>query len=248
MDILLAKRWDGEMDPTGWLVSTKLDGWRAPWDGSKFISRGGSVITSPGWFTKGLPGEPLDGEIWAGNGGFERVTSTAGGSRELDWNAVVYAVFDAPEFPGGFEVRIAHAKRILKNAAHGIVIPFWVCKSKAQLLKKLDEVIAAGGEGLMLRKPGSVYERKRSDTLLKVKKWHDAEAVIIEHVQGTRRGLTGSLKVITKEGLVFKVIGLTEKMAHTPPRIGTVITYRYHTLSKNGTPRPAVFWRERKEF
>lgn len=248
MDMLLANRWDGETDPTGWVVSVKLDGWRAIWDGTKFISRGGSIIPCPNWFTNGFPKEVLDGEIWAGNNGLEQVISTASGSRELDWNRVVYAVFDAPEFPGGFEKRITHARRILKNAAHGIVIPFWVCKSKAQLLKKLDEVLEAGGEGLMLRKPGSMYERRRSDTLLKVKKWHDAEAVVIEHVQGTRPGLTGSLKVITKEGLVFKVIGLTEKMAHAPPPIGTIITYRYHTLTKDGIPRPAVFWRPRKEI
>ena len=37
-----------------------------------------------------------------------------------------------------------------------------------------------GGEGLMLRQPGSKYVAGRSSTLLKVKTFHDAEAVVIQ--------------------------------------------------------------------
>lgn len=251
MNLLLAKRWDRKMDPTGWVVSEKLDGWRCRWDGDKFISRGNNVISCPAWFTKGFPNIVLDGEIWAGRGGFEKVASATKGSRERDWQTVVYAVFDVPEYPGGFEKRIAYAKQNLDEALHAIVIPFWICKSKAELLKKLDEVVVDGGEGLMLRKPGSLYEHRRSNTLLKVKKWFDAEAVVIGHVEGTRPGLCGSLKVIgvsdnsgVKKGTIFKVAsGITEQMVHNPPPIGTEITYKYELLSKDGIPRPATFMR-----
>ena len=252
-NILLAKKWDYNTDPTGWIVSEKLDGFRAVWNGEKFISRGNNVISCPSWFAKGFPKETLDGEIWAGRNGFEKVASAAKGSRDRDWNTVVFAVFDAPDVPGGFEKRIAHAQKILDGAVHAIVIPFWICKNRTELLQKLDEVVAGGGEGLMLRKPGSRYERKRSNVLLKVKMWHDAEAMVIGHVEGTRPGLCGSLKVVSvsddsgvKKGTIFKVAsGMTERMAVDPPPVGTIITYKYEILSKDGIPRPATFLRVR---
>src|SRR5437764_12597307 len=34
--LLLAERWDGVTDPTGWWLSEKLDGVRAFWDGKQF--------------------------------------------------------------------------------------------------------------------------------------------------------------------------------------------------------------------
>jgi DNA ligase-1 len=158
-------------------------------------------------------------------------------------------VFDSPRFREVFEGRIQHAREIVTGAAHAEVIPFWRCTGKAQLLQKLDEVVAAGGEGLMLRRPGSRYERKRSNTLLKVRKKYDDEATIIAHVEGTRPGLCGALMVINKQGKVFKVgSGITEKIAHNPPPIGTIITYEYELLTKDGIPRPASFLRVRKDL
>jgi len=40
---------------------------------------------------------------------------------------------------------------------------------------------AAGGEGVMNKDPNSKYENSRSDFLLKVKKFEDAEATVIGH-------------------------------------------------------------------
>lgn len=46
---------------------------------------------------------------------------------------------------------------------------------------ELAKVEAAGGEGLMLRKPGSAYEGCRSHALLKVKTFRDDEALVLGH-------------------------------------------------------------------
>lgn len=43
----------------------------------------------------------------------------------------------------------------------------------------MKKVLEKEGEGLMLRVPDSLYERKRSNTLLKVKVFLDEEATII---------------------------------------------------------------------
>jgi DNA ligase-1 len=45
----------------------------------------------------------------------------------------------------------------------------------------MDNVLLKKGEGMMLREPTSMYEGKRSDNLLKVKKFDDAEATVIGH-------------------------------------------------------------------
>ena len=49
------------------------------------------------------------------------------------------------------------------------------CTSKKQLDDMLKYVLDRGGEGLMIRQPKSKYERTRSHTLLKIKKFYDAE-------------------------------------------------------------------------
>ena len=62
--IALAQSWEGQ-DPTGWLMSEKLDGMRALWDGQGNLwSRAGHVVHAPEWFKQKLPGGlVLDGEL-----------------------------------------------------------------------------------------------------------------------------------------------------------------------------------------
>ena len=48
-------------------------------------------------------------------------------------------------------------------------------------------MIALGAEGLMIRKPRSEYVRSRSDTLLKIKKFYDAEvSPILQTLNGNQ--------------------------------------------------------------
>lgn len=53
------------------------------------------------------------------------------------------------------------------------------CTNKKQLDDMLKKVLDRGGEGLMIRKPKSQYERNRSTTLLKIKKFYDAEVICV---------------------------------------------------------------------
>lgn len=50
-----------------------------------------------------------------------------------------------------------------------VVVDQTCAESKDHVFDMLKEVEAHGGEGLMLRKPGSKYEGRRSNTLLKIK-------------------------------------------------------------------------------
>src|SRR4029079_10657667 len=62
--LLLAHKWESDIDITGWWMSEKLDGVRAYWDGKQFLSRKNNIFYAPDWFTDGLPAHPLDGELW----------------------------------------------------------------------------------------------------------------------------------------------------------------------------------------
>lgn len=53
-----------------------------------------------------------------------------------------------------------------------------------------------------MRRPGSRYESGRSSSLLKVKTFHDAEAVVVAHLPGTgkHKGRLGALECDLADG------------------------------------------------
>ena len=98
----------------------------------------------------------------------------------------------------------------------------------------------------MLRQPGSRYEPGRSTTLLKVKRFHDAEARVIDHQPGAGRhkGRQGALLVALPDGTQFSVgTGFTDAQRETSPAIGSTITFRFQELSDRGVPRFPSFVR-----
>ena len=126
-----------------------------------------------------------------------------------------------------------------------------MCTSMEHLLDELAAVEKVGGEGLMLRKPDSKHRGGRTADLLKVKSFHDDEALVIGYEDGKGKydGLVGSLVCITKAGERFKVgSGLTDNLRgfNTIP-IGSVITFKYFELTKDGIPRFPTYMRIRPD-
>jgi len=96
----------------------------------------------------------------------------------------------------------------------------------------------------MLREPGSFYERKRSKTLLKVKSFTDAEAIVIGYEDGVGKciGKVGALNVRNKEGVKFSVgSGLNFETRKNPPPLGSKITYKYYGTTLDGKPRFPIY-------
>ncbi|MGE0712284.1 MAG: DNA ligase [Planctomycetota bacterium] len=249
--LLLAHSWEGHEDPTGWWMSEKLDGVRAFWDGQRFVSRLGNLYLAPEWFTAGLPRTPLDGELWIGRGEFQRTVSAVRRARAGEaWKEVRYLVFDAPAHGEAFEARHAHLRATLgaDHTPYASVVDHTACEGRDHLREELARVEALGGEGLMLRQPGSRYERGRSQTLLKVKSFLDAEARVLEHLAGRGKhdGRLGALRVVTPAGVEFSIgTGFSDAERGAPPPIGSVVTYRYQELTNKGVPRFPTFVRER---
>lgn len=251
---LLAHSWTGDIELNGWWMSEKLDGVRAYWDGTQFISRQGNVYMAPDWFSEALPSDiHLDGELWLGRKGFQKAVSIVRRQdKNNDWKEIQYVVFDAPRIDDVFEARMAFIQQTLDELgsryaqAHLHVR----CKGEDHLREELARVEALGGEGLMLRQPGSKYEIGRSFSLLKVKTFHDADARVIEHLPGTgkHKGRMGALQVELADGTRFSVgTGFSDAEREKPPEIGSIITFRYQELSDRGVPRFPSYVRARKD-
>jgi DNA ligase-1 len=251
--LLLAETWDNALDLSGWWMSEKLDGVRAYWDGKQFLSRQGNLYHAPKWFVDALPNVPLDGELWLDRRQFQRTVSIVRRQDKSDhWKEVRFVVFDAPNAGGSFEERMAFLAETFKGGAlpYAQALEQIRCKGLSALRDELARIESLGGEGLMLREPESKYEAGRSSTLLKVKNFKDAEAVVLGHQpgKGKHKGRLGALAVQLPDGTEFAVgTGFTDKQRDDPPPVGATITFRYQELSKAGVPRFPSFVGMRSE-
>lgn len=87
----------------------------------------------------------------------------------------------------------------------------------------------------MLRRPGSPYTIGRSNYVLKVKTYEDAEATVIRHLSGSGKnaGRLGSLLVELPNGIQFAIgTGFSDQERDDPPPVGSVITFKYYGFYK----------------
>lgn len=250
--ILLAGVYRDQVDVTRYLVSEKLDGVRAIWDGNTLRFRSGKEINAPRWFIDGLPKRPLDGELWIAHATFERLSGIVrrDAPNDGEWRQVRYMIFELPGAPGTFRERAEAIREIARQANVPWLreIEQFSVVDRNSLKKRMNEVVKAGGEGLMLHRADALYETGRSDVLLKMKPWEDAEAVVVGHVPGKGKyaGMLGALRVRTVDGREFALgTGFTDAQRRDPPPVGTTLTYRYRDLTNTGMPRFASFLRVR---
>jgi DNA ligase-1 len=248
--VLLAKSAPAGIDPAGYLVSEKLDGVRALWDGKVLRFRSGRTIAAPAWFIAKLPKEPLDGELWIGRGQFDAVSGTVRKVKPVDieWQKVNYMVFELPAGSGDFKDRALALESIVNVAAWPQLqaIEQTAIANRATLQAKLDDVVQGGGEGLVLHLASAPLVTGRSDVLLKLKPLSDAEATVIGYIAGKGKyaGMTGALAVKAANGQRFNLgTGLSDAQRKTPPVIGSKVTYTYRDVTPSGKPRFASFLR-----
>lgn len=253
-EILLAQVYQHGVDLPQYLVSEKLDGVRAIWDGKVLRTRAGNVIAAPDWFIQGLPATPLDGELWLARGQFDALSGAVRKAVPIDaeWRGISYLVFELPNAVGPFEARAKRIAEIVKTAkiAHLKAVPQFRVKDEAELKQKLNQIVAAGGEGLMLHRADAPYVTGRSDVLLKLKLQLDAEATVVAHTagKGKHKGKLGALVVETPEGIRFKLgTGFSDAQRENPPKVGSLVTYTYRDKTKTGKPKFASFLRVRNE-
>lgn len=88
-------------------MSEKLDGVRCVWTGKALITRNGTTLLPPAFFTRSFPNSTLDGELYAGRQNYKRVVDviTSKSATEEDWLDLTFCVFDTPNINMQFSHR-----------------------------------------------------------------------------------------------------------------------------------------------
>ena len=261
--LILLTEYRSDHDVKGWLLSEKLDGVRAYWNGKQLLSRNGHQIMAPEWFIKNFPPFELDGELWIGRDQFQETVSVVRRQTpDVRWKNVTYQIFEVPNQPGHLLKRLDVLQRYLETTPvpHVKLIEQSLIQEASEVDIQLQKVLALKGEGLVLRHPERLYHTGRSSDAVKVKLKQDAECVVVGHTQGKGKyeGQTGALicqllpntfTALTLDAdRVIKVgSGLTDAMRKKPPKVGRFITFQYMGLTKKGLPRFPVFLRVRPE-
>lgn len=253
-EIALAKIYNSKIDVTKYLVSEKFDGVRAYWDGQNLISKNGNIYHAPNWFFQDFPNQVFEGELWIARGKFEEVSGIVRSEQAgYDWQKVKLMIFDLPKHDGTFAQRFQEMQILVEKSGSKYlqVIDQFLVKDEKELMQKLQQITKNGGEGLMLHRAESYYKSGRTNDILKLKTYEDAEAKVLKHLpgKGKYQGMLGAILVENEEGVQFKIgSGFSDQQRQNPPAIGSIITYKFYGKTKNNKPKFASFLRVRQDY
>lgn len=262
--LLLSKYNDNFFDNKNtqeYLMSEKLDGVRGIWDGKNLKTRKGNIIRTPRYFIQNFPPFALDGELWIKRNSFDEISALvrSNDDKNILWKNVTYNVFDVPNACKEFNIKCTLENRLnilkqylLKNKNQYIkIIPQIKIQNKKHLQEFYNELIKNKAEGIVIRKNDLEYENKRSKNALKYKPFEDSECEVIGYTQGKYENQIASLlckTIINNEEKIIKISsGLMQKDRLNPPKIGSVITYKFSGYTKNNLPKFPSFLRVRYE-
>ena len=233
------------------------------------------------WIDKLPKGVCCDGELYIDRGCFQQTRSIVSrlpkNRVDTEWSKIQYLIFDKPSpwlvFDDGtinnpnWVYHRLEGKKCLKffpnpvgpkpfELVEGLTVdqeklPDNEADALDRVYAKLDEEVALGGEGLILRHPERVWAPGRSHAILKVKQAEDSEGIIVGWKEGVGKltGMMGALG-ISWQGERFYLSGFTEEerrlcngeLVHF--KIGETVTFKYMGLTRDGVPREPRFWRK----
>ena len=215
----------GEYDPdfsqiSGWFYSEKLDGIRAEWDGRRLWTRTGNPIPAPADFLARLPdGVAVSGELYLGRGRFGKVISAVQtGPLHPLWREMRLVAFDLPE------AGLAIPDMARRMDCYCLDRLEFLPVDGARLEGLLEELVAQGGEGLVLRSPDG-------RTGMKYKLWRDAEATVLAAVPGKQ-----SVRCRADNGAAFSLATYGQSIP-----AGVRVTYKFMEVLSSGKPRSPIF-------
>jgi DNA ligase 1 len=231
----------------------KLDGVRAVIQESGMKSRNGKPHISTPHIHKALeklfidnPDLVFDGELYVHKGecDFNKIISLVRKKKptfediEESKKHIKYHIYDLPSHPGTFAERLG-ALMEMNLPECCILVPTSICMDEKSVMDHYNEYMENGYEGQMVRVIDSIYENKRSKSLLKHKVFFDNEFEIVGVEEGKGK-LTGKVGRLIFDGFDSAVNGdheYLEKLYNSGNLIGKMATVKYFELTAYGKPR-----------
>lgn len=258
---MLAKIWDDHYHKLEYPVAIqpKLDGVRMIWDGKDYYSRTGKNLFISSQIEDDLKhyfeGFSLDGELYYHNSDFDKINGQA---RRLVGRIITtkmnYHVFDTPVDNLHFKER--WLKVLEKPQTNSIkFVETFIVNDEEGVNTFYDKFLFDGYEGLIVRQLDRTYESKRTDALLKLKKFIEDDGIIVEMLpgKGKYKYILGALSVKgkTNKGVKWSANVGTGFSDHErrylwnykSQFIGKTIVVKYQNITKAGKARMPVFIR-----
>ena len=244
---MLAEKYDPRSHTGSFYASEKLDGIRALAVDGTLYTRAGNVIAAPSWFLRLIPPGTYDGELYAGRGQFNVVSSTVMKKKPVDdeWKRIQYRIFDDHASTTSYKNTLTALRKQLPACDAGnqvCVIDQRLVSNHNTISKFHQNVKNKGGEGLMLRR-NVPYVKSRSTSILKVKSHIEQEAVVI----GFNPKPDGSVKSFQMKFVNGQHVGVQFNLAvqseakKSQIKMGDILTVQFAEYTKTGKPRFPVF-------
>ena len=236
-------------------VQPKLDGVRClakKLNGDVVLwSRSGKVFDTPSLIKSELTntleeGQVLDGELYAHGWDFQRIIRAVKKYRD-DTDLLEYHVYDRPTGEStSFESRfVQYDKSLFSGTVNIKAVPTHPIQDLEELNIFEQHYVSLGYEGIVVRNADGPYKFKhRSYDLQKVKRFEDAEFVIVGGRQGIGRALGQVIFTCTNEnGLEFDVrpTGTDEERKNMWTKldeyIGQHLTVKFQGRTLDNLPR-----------
>lgn len=202
IDLTLASVFNPKINVSGWYASPKIDGLRVIWTGKELYTRTGKRLFAPTFFTSSLPLSPLDCELFHPKGypflsslplrkslqkdleaDQTNQLSSANVNSPKHWLSMTLYILDAPALNLHFKQRAALLSSFMASS-QSLFLSLLPSKLVTENLKEANDLIGLFGElvpgveGVVLKNPMSIYEKKRGWSWIKVKPFHDFEVVL----------------------------------------------------------------------
>ena len=253
---MLAKKYPETFEPyTTYYIQEKLDGNRciAYYDGDlckwQFKSRSGKQLKVDFDMSWADTNDIFDGEIMTlGKAGTRDFTETSGAinGKYTDKSNLHYYIYDLivddMSYEHRYEILQDYVERISNDCTIlkvlGTTTPYPNTAYNTKIEQCLEDIVAKGGEGIILRKANGNYEHKRSNNLLKYKKVQSMDLRIIDCTEGEGKysGAIGAFICETDDHKIqVKVAGITDDIRFDDPTnyIGRIIEVEYFDISQS---------------
>ena len=202
------------------------------------------------------PDAVLDGELYNHDlrDNFEKIISCVRKTKPTEEHRaeskrlVQFHCYDLPSNPHSFDVRNEWINLNLPIAISVRFVETHMVYAEKYMLDLHKIFLKKGYEGSIVRL-NEPYEYKRSHTLRKVKDFHDAEATIIDWVEGKgkRKGTIGKFVGEDSEGITFGIPVmdnfeyLQDNFEEMKTWVGKEVTFKYFERTKANSYRHPLF-------